>query len=76
MKITCDFCGTKAHGTRPDLQIAGWVRAVFDLPERITIIACPAHHREWSERVDELFTAAKVGDTKTECFEDDMEESR
>jgi hypothetical protein len=74
MRIACDFCDTKAYGTRQDLQIAGWVRATFDIPGRTTISACPAHHHEWGKRVDELFTAAKVGGTKIPCFENELEE--
>ena len=74
MKITCYFCDAKAYGSQPDLFLAGWVRAVFSAPERITISACPKHGKEWTERVNEIFTAAKVGGTKVPCFENEPEE--
>lgn len=73
MRIKCDFCDTTATGSRDSLQIAGWVRAIFSAPDRITVSACPEHHREWSERVDEIFRGARVGGTKTPCFEDEKE---
>lgn len=73
MKIACNFCDATAYGTRDSLQMAGWVRAIFSAPKRITITACPKHHHEWSERVNGAFTAAKVGGTKTQCFEDELE---
>ena len=74
MKISCDFCDAEAYGTQPDLFLAGWVRAVFSAPERITISACPKHCKEWTERVNEIFTAAKVGNTKIPFLEDELEE--
>jgi hypothetical protein len=69
MKIKCDFCDATAVGTRDKLQMSGWVRAIFSSPKRLTISACPVHHREWSERVQEIFASASVGGTTTKHFE-------
>ena len=73
MKIKCDFCEATAYGSRDKLQMAGWMRAVFTSPRHITVSACPEHGQEWSDRVGEIFTSAKVGGTKTRCFEEEIE---
>ena len=71
MKIKCDFCNETAFGSRDGLQMAGWVRAIFTSPKRVTISACPKHHREWGARINEIFTSAEVGGTEVPYFEDD-----
>ena len=70
MKIKCDFCEATAYGSRDELQMMGWVRAIFTSPKRITISACSKHHREWSARVNEIFTSDEVDGTKMSYFEE------
>ena len=54
MKIEGDFCDTTATGSRDGLQMAGWARAIFTAPKRVTVSACPEHHREWNDRIGEM----------------------
>ena len=61
MKISCDFCDVTATGTRDELQMAGWTRAVFSAPTRITMSACPEHTKELIIRFNAVLDRIKGG---------------
>ena len=51
MKVNCDFCDASANGSKDELIHKGWTRAIISNPIKITITACPLHHKELSAQI-------------------------
>lgn len=43
MKVICDYCSKKDHGTVDELIDKGWNRTIIRMPNRVTITCCESN---------------------------------
>ena len=52
-KKQCSFCSATATGTMDKLIDLGWVWCAISAPVRLTVTACPLHHKELNAKIVE-----------------------